>query len=45
MGMVSSALDLELDDLRVRLERIRAGSSDDPEYQRLRSTLPERWPI
>jgi hypothetical protein len=45
MGMVSSALDMELDDLRKQLERIRARSKDDPEYKTLRSTLPKQWPI
>lgn len=43
--MVSSALDRELDDLRKQLERIRARSQDDREYQKLRSTLPEQWPM
>ena len=43
--MVSSALDLELDDLRRQLERIHLRSKDDPEYRRLRATLPKQWPI
>lgn len=43
--MVSSALDLELDDLKKQLERIRTRSEDDPEYKKLRSTLPKQWPI
>ncbi len=43
--MVSSALDMELDDLRKQLERIHARSKDDPEYQKLRATLPKQWPI
>ena len=43
--MVSSAIDMELDDLKKRLERIHARSKDDPEYQALRATLPTRWPI
>ena len=43
--MVSSALDLELADLRTQLERIRARSKDDPEYKALRATLPKQWPI
>ena len=43
--MVSSALDMELADLRKRLERIHARSNDDPEYQKLRATLPKQWPI
>jgi hypothetical protein len=45
MGMVSSALDIELADLRKQLERIHTRSTDDPEYQRLRATLPKQWPI
>jgi hypothetical protein len=45
MGMVSSALDMELDDLRVQLERIHAHAKDDPEYKKLRATLPKQWPI
>jgi len=43
--MVSSALDLELADLRKQLERIRAQSKRDPDYKRLRATLPKQWPI
>lgn len=43
--MVSSALDLELADLRKRLARIHARWKDDPEYQRLRATLPKQWPM
>ena len=43
--MVSSALDMELDDLRKQLERIHARSKDDPEYQKLRATLPKQWPM
>lgn len=42
--MVSSALDMELDDLRKQLERIHARSTD-PEYKKLRSTLPKHWPM
>jgi hypothetical protein len=45
MGMVSSALEMELADLRAQLERIRADSKDDPDYKRLRATLPKQWPI
>jgi hypothetical protein len=45
MGMVSSALDIELADLRTQLERIRARWADDPEYQALRATLPKQWPM
>ena len=43
--MVSSALDMELADLRKQLERIHAHSKHDPEYKKLRSTLPKQWPI
>ena len=43
--MVSSAIDRELDDLRAQLDRIRARSRDDPEYTKLRDTLPKQWPI
>ena len=43
--MVSSALDLELADLRRRLERIRARWKDDPDYKGLRATLPRQWPM
>ena len=43
--MVSSALDLELDDLRKQLGRIRGRCKDDPQYQSLRATLPKQWPM
>ena len=43
--MVSSALDMELADLRKQLERIRARSKDDPTYKTLRATLPKQWPM
>jgi hypothetical protein len=45
MGMVSSAIDMELADLRKQLDRIRTRSKDDPEYKKLRTTLPKQWPI
>jgi hypothetical protein len=45
MGMVSSALDMELADLRKQLERIHAHAKDDAEYQKLRATLPKQWPM
>jgi hypothetical protein len=45
MGMVSSALDMELADLRKQLERIHAHLKDDPEYKKLRATLPSQWPM
>ena len=43
--MVSSAIDVELDDLRTQLERIHAHSKNDPEYKALRGTLPKEWPM
>lgn len=43
--MVSSAIDMELADLKKQLERIRARSKDDPEYKALRATLPKQWPM
>ena len=43
--MVSSALDLELADLRKQLGRIRARCKDDPDYKALRATLPKQWPM
>jgi hypothetical protein len=45
MGMVSSALDMELADLKAQLERIHADSKGDPEYKKLRATLPKQWPM
>jgi hypothetical protein len=45
MGMVSSALDRELDDLRKQLEGSHIRWKDDPDYKRLRATLPKQWPI
>ena len=43
--MVSSAIDMELDDLKKQLERIHTRSKDDPDYQALRATLPKQWPM
>ena len=43
--MVSSALDLEIQELLVILERLRVEYSDDSDYVKLRSTLPPEWPL
>ena len=43
--MVSSALDMELQDLLETLERFRRDYSADPEYQALRGVLPPDWPM
>ena len=43
--MVSSALEMELADLRKLLDRIHARWKNDPEYEALRATLPKQWPM
>jgi hypothetical protein len=43
--MVSSAIDMDLQDLYATLERLRVEHADDPEYQRLRRVLPADWPV
>ena len=43
--MVSSALDMGLQDLLETLERFRRECADDPEYRRLRANLPTDWPM
>ena len=43
--MVSSALDMNLDELLRTLERLRMQFSEDPDYQELRSSLPADWPL
>jgi hypothetical protein len=43
--MVSSALNMELDELVETLRRLRQEHGDDPEYQELRRVLPAEWPM
>lgn len=43
--MVSSAVDMTLQELLETLERFRREFADDPEYQGLRSRFPADWPI
>jgi hypothetical protein len=43
--MVSSALDMEIQELLDVLGRLRRGCSEDPEYQELRRALPDEWPL
>jgi hypothetical protein len=43
--MVSSALDVDLDELLATLERLRVQYASDPDYTALRSALPEDWPL
>jgi hypothetical protein len=43
--MVSSALNMELQELLDTLDRLRREFGDRPEYQRLRRKLPADWPM
>jgi hypothetical protein len=43
--MVSNSLDMELQELLDLLERVKQEFGSDPEYQELRSSLPEDWPL
>ena len=43
--MVSSHLNLELQELLDTLERLRQESGDTPEYLELRRALPDEWPV
>jgi hypothetical protein len=43
--MVSSSLDMQLDELLETLERLRASFANERAYQELRSALPEDWPL
>ncbi|HJY82161.1 MAG TPA: hypothetical protein VKK81_13900 [Candidatus Binatia bacterium] len=43
--MVSSALNMELQELLDTLARVRRESGDSPEYQMLRQRLPADWPM
>jgi len=43
--MVSSALDMELDELLRRLAQIKKTYADDAEYRKLRAALPKTWPV
>ena len=43
--MVSSALDLEGDELLARLKAIRARWKDDAEYRKRRAEFPKTWPM
>lgn len=43
--MVSSATDMDLQDLLVALRRIRREYAADPEYRKLRAELPKAWPL
>ena len=43
--MVSSAVDMDLDELVEALARLRAEHGDDPEYQQWRLQFPADWPM
>ncbi len=43
--MVSSAVNMSLQELLDTLERMRRQYADDPDYQDLRKPLPADWPI
>jgi hypothetical protein len=43
--MVSSALDMELQELLNILGRLQRDYREDPEYQELRRALPDEWPF
>ena len=43
--MVSSALDMDLQDLLDTLERFRRDYAEDPEYRRLRADRQTDWPM
>lgn len=43
--MVSSTIDMDLDDLVAVLAGLRAEHADDPEYQRWRAQFPDDWPM
>jgi len=43
--MVSSSLDMSLEELFEVLERLRVECADDEEYSALRAQLPANWPL
>jgi hypothetical protein len=43
--MVSSVLNMEVDELLAQLQRLANDCADDPDYRRLRADLPAEWPI
>jgi hypothetical protein len=43
--MVSNAIDMDLEELYATLERLRVEHADDPDYLKLRSALPQEWPL
>lgn len=43
--MVSSAVDMDVEQLLHALARIRDTQADDPEYQAWRASFPPDWPL
>jgi hypothetical protein len=43
--MVSNTLKMDQKEVVKALKRLKRESKDTPEYQKLRSDLPEEWPI
>ncbi len=43
--MVSSTIDMDLDELIETLKRIRREHARDPEYKEWRKQFPKSWPI
>jgi hypothetical protein len=43
--MVSSTLEIDLEELYATLERLRVEHADDPDFRELRKALPAEWPL
>ena len=43
--MVSSTIEMDLEELYATLERLRVEHADDPDFQELRKALPSDWPL
>ena len=43
--MVSNVLDVDEDELMKRVKTFKKKYADDPEYKKLRATLPKDWPL
>jgi hypothetical protein len=43
--MVSNVLEMDQDEVMKRLKTFRKKYADDPEYRKLRASLPKDWPI
>jgi hypothetical protein len=43
--MVSSTIDMQLDELLATLARIKTQHADDPAYREWRTRFPKSWPM